>query len=34
MATFSKYDMNRIYLIRLIVLKHPGFQSQKYGMPN
>ena len=26
--------MNDIYLIRLILLKRPGFQSQKYGMPN
>jgi len=26
--------MNHIYLIRLILLKRPGFQSQKYGMPN
>jgi len=25
--------MNHNYLIRLIVLKYPGFQSQKYGMP-
>ena len=25
--------MNHIYLIRLVVLKRPGFQSQKYGMP-
>jgi len=23
-----------MYLIRLVVLKRPGFQSQKYGMPN
>jgi len=22
-----------IYLIRLVVLKRPGFQSQRYGMP-
>jgi len=26
--------MNFIYLIKRIVLKRPGFQSQKYGMPN
>jgi len=26
--------MNHIYLVRLVVLKRPGFQSQKYGMPN
>jgi len=26
--------MNHIYLIRLVVLKRPGFQSQKYGMPS
>jgi len=26
--------MNHIYLIRFVVLKRPGFQSQKYGMPN
>jgi len=25
--------MNPICLIRLVVLKRPGFQSQKYGMP-
>ena len=25
--------MNHIYLIRLVVLKRPGFPSQKYGMP-
>jgi len=25
--------MNHIYLIRLVVLKRPGFQSQKFGMP-
>jgi len=25
--------MNHIYLIRLVALKRPGFQSQKYGMP-
>jgi len=25
--------MNHIYLIRFVVLKRPGFQSQKYGMP-
>jgi len=25
--------MNHIYLIRLVLLKRPGFQSQKYGMP-
>jgi len=25
--------MNHMYLIRLVVLKRPGFQSQKYGMP-
>jgi len=25
--------MNHIYLISLVVLKRPGFQSQKYGMP-
>jgi len=25
--------MKRIYLIRLVVPKRPGFQSQKYGMP-
>jgi len=24
--------MNYIYLKRLVVLKRPGFQSQKYGM--
>jgi len=26
--------MNHIYLIRLVLLKRPSFQSQKYGMPN
>ena len=26
--------MNHIYLISLVVLKCPGFQSKKYGMPN
>jgi len=26
-------NMNHNYLIRLILLKRPGFQSQKYGMP-
>jgi len=26
--------MNHIYLIRLIPLKRPGFQSQKYGIPS
>ena len=25
--------MNHIYPMRLVVLKRPGFQSQKYGMP-
>jgi len=25
--------MNHIHLIRLVVLKRPGFQSQKFGMP-
>jgi len=25
--------MNHICLIRLVVLKRPGFQSRKYGMP-
>ena len=25
--------MNHINLIRLVLLKRPGFQSQKYGMP-
>jgi len=25
--------INHIYLIRLVVLKRPGFQSQKYGLP-
>jgi len=25
--------MNHIYLTRLILLKRPGFQSPKYGMP-
>jgi len=25
--------MNHIYLIRLVLLKRLGFQSQKYGMP-
>jgi len=25
--------MNHIYLIWLILLKRPGFKSQKYGMP-
>jgi len=29
-ATYSKKNMNHIYLIRL-VLNRPGFQSQKYG---
>jgi len=28
-----RYIMNHIYLIRLVVLKRPGFQSQKYGIP-
>jgi len=23
-----------LHLIKLVVLKRPGFQSQKYGMPN
>jgi len=27
----AQYD--HIYLLRLVVLKRPGFQSQKYGMP-
>jgi len=26
--------MNHIYLIRLVLLKCPGFLSQKYVMPN
>jgi len=26
--------MNRIYLMRPVVLKRPGFQSQRYGMPD
>jgi len=26
--------MNHIYLIRFVLLKRPGFQSQKYDMPN
>jgi len=26
--------MNHIYPIRLVVLKRPGYQSQKYGMPS
>jgi len=26
--------MNRIYMIRLVLPKRPGFQSQKYGMPS
>jgi len=26
--------MNHIYLLRLVVLKCPGFQSQNYGMPS
>jgi len=30
---YSKKIMNHIYLIKLVVLKRPGFQSQKYGMP-
>ena len=25
--------MNHIYRISLVVLKRPGFQSQKYGLP-
>jgi len=25
--------MDHVYLIRLVLLKRPGFQSQKYGMP-
>jgi len=25
--------MNHIYLMRLVILKNPGFHSQKYGMP-
>jgi len=25
--------MNHIYLIRLLVLKRPVFQTQKYGIP-
>jgi len=32
-ATYSKQDMNHICLLRLVVLKRPGFQSRKYGMP-
>jgi len=28
-----RYVAYHIYLIRLIVLKRPGFQSQKYDMP-
>ena len=30
---YSKYDMNHIRLIKLVILKRPGFQSWKYGMP-
>jgi len=26
--------MNHIYLVRFVVLKRPGFQLQKYGMPS
>jgi len=29
----SRDDMNHICLIRLVALKRPGVQSQKYGMP-
>jgi len=32
-ATYSKQDMNHIFLVRLAVLKRPGFQSRKYVMP-
>jgi len=31
-ATYSRQDRN-ICLIRLVVLKRPGFQWRKYGMP-
>ena len=31
--TYSKQDMNHICLIRFVVLRHPGFQSRKDGMP-
>jgi len=33
-ATYSKQDMNHICVKRVVVLKRPGFQSRKYGMPN
>jgi len=32
-VTYSKYDINQIYLIRLVVMKRPGFISPKYGTP-
>ena len=32
-TAYSKSDRKHIHLIRLVVLKSPGFQSQKYGMP-
>jgi len=31
---YSNEDTNHIYLIRLVVMKRPGFQSQKYGIPS
>jgi len=32
MTIHAQYDMNHVYLIRLVLLKRPGFQLQKYGM--
>jgi len=32
-AARFKWDVNHKHLTRLVVLKRPGFQSQKYGMP-
>jgi len=32
-ATYPKQDINHICLMRVVVLKRPGFQSRKYGMP-
>jgi len=31
-ATYSKQDIHHICMIRLVVLKRPGFQSLGYGM--
>jgi len=31
--TTCSVEMNHIYLKKLVLLKRPGFQSQKYVMP-